>query len=190
MPTTDQTIDSFLTLFDGHNTDGLMNNVFCPDSADHKTPSVGLTHDGPQFVGADKVKVLFIQLFASFPDISLTPLTQNDYRLYSKTGPIRIGFQARIKATHDLPWFPRGHDYFSPPISEIAPDKVHLTHLPACTVFTFNANALVTNWTIYFDRYRMAQQLTPGFPTSTSLANSLAALAHSLASLGEGRRPR
>src|ERR1700687_4380838 len=111
MPTADQTTDSFLTFFNGHDRDSLMTNVFCPDGVDHnqKIPSVGLTHDGPQFLGADQVKDLFTKLFESFPDISLTPLTHTDYRLYSKTGPTRIAFQARIRATHDQPWFAKNH---------------------------------------------------------------------------------
>jgi len=187
MPTPeDNTTDNFLAYFNTQDTNNLMNKVFCPDNAPLGIPSVGLTDEGPQFVGAAEVQGLFQQLFVSFPDITLTQLYE---RLYSKVGPTRIAFQARIRARQDQPWFQKGDPHFSPPISDIVPDKVHLTHLPACVILTFDANSLVTNWTIYFDRYRMAQQLTPGFPSSTSLANSLASLARSLASLGGGRGP-
>ena len=190
MPTADQTINNFLALFNGHDKKGLMTSAFSPDSADHKTPSVGLTHDGPQFLGATAVEMLITQIFKSFPDIALTILADIPDRLYSQNGPTRVALQGRLAATHEENWFPIGHKHYSPPISDIHPDKVQLFKVPVCAVFTLDANNLISNWTLYFDRYRMAQQLWPGFPSSTSLANSLASVAQSLLSLGEGRKPR
>ena len=189
MPTADEAINSFLKLFNAHDKAGVM-KTFCPNGANNKIPSVGLTHDGPQFLGAAKVEMLITQMFTSFPDIALTPLDDIPDRLYSRKGPTRVALQGRLAAAHEEDWFPTGHPHYSPPISDIHPDKVQSFKVPVCAVFTLDDNNLISNWTLYFDRYRMAQQLTPGFSSPTSLANSLASVAQSLLSLGRASKAK
>jgi hypothetical protein len=120
---------------------------------------VGVTNYGPQFVGHAEVQKLFRQLFFSFPDITLTEQPGSP-RLFSgdKT---TIGIQAVLAGSHQGVWFAKGTPYYSPPLSNIAPDATRMMHLDACAVFTFDKEHKIFHIAIYFDRYLMAQHLAP-----------------------------
>jgi hypothetical protein len=145
-----------------HDVDHLMKRVFCPDNTSKKIPSVGITDHGPQFIGAPHVKTLFTQLFTTFPNLSLDPEPNAPY-LYSPSNypTLTIAIQTTLRGTHDKEWFPKGDPHYSPPLSDIHPDRLHLMSIPACAVFSFDANAKVTHLAIYLDRYRMMRQLKP-----------------------------
>jgi hypothetical protein len=188
----DNAVDLFLQYFNAHDTANVM-TVFCADTPANPPPpklpdipTVGLAHDGPQFKGRDLIETLFIRLFKSFPDISLAPLPGLT-RLYSQSGPTRIAFQAKIIGTHDDKWFEKSHPkygdkLYSPPISDIDPDQLHAMNLAACPIFALDASYLITNWTIYFDRYRMWRQLQPDQLSKPALMGNLLNLASSFAS--------
>lgn len=145
-----------------HDVDYLMSKVFCAEDAQRKVPCVGITDHGPQYVGAADVAELFRQLFTTFPDLTLTPVPgAPGLESPPKYSPKTIGLQTTLTGTHLAPWFPLGHRFFSPPLSNIHPDKVHTMKVPACAVFTVDDRDRVSRLAIYLDRYRMKQQLTP-----------------------------
>lgn len=142
------------------NANNLVTTYFCPDSpaGNPVIPSVGLTNYGPLFVGQNDVIGLFAQIFRSFPnDFRFAPVTWSP-RLYSSSGD-EIAIQVWMSGTQEQPWFPNGNPHFSPPISNIAPAGNKQMNLPACAVLTFGANSQIANLAIYFDRYRMNEQL-------------------------------
>lgn len=142
-----------------HDVKYLTNQLFCADDPPHKAPGVGITDYGPQFVGRSEVAELFSQLFKSFPDLELMK-ARGAEPLYSKDGKT-IAIQCTLSGAHVEEWFPRGHKYFSPPLSGIHPDRHHVMRIPTCAVFTFDAKHRVCRLAIYLDRYRMMRQLTP-----------------------------
>jgi hypothetical protein len=152
-----------------HNVQHLMGHVFCANDTQRKTPCVGITDHGPQYVGTAQVAELFDQLFTTFPDLALTPVSGAPL-LHSPTDyPHKtIGIQTTLTGHHLAEWFPRGHRFFSPPLSDIHPDKVHHMKIPACAVFTFDDGHRICQLAIYLDRYRMMQQLTPATSTASS----------------------
>jgi hypothetical protein len=164
--TSDSTLNDFFEVMNGpshlHDVNYLLSSVFCQQNSAKTLPSVGITSDGPQFRGGDAVLELFSRLFSTFDDFRLKP-SPNAPRLYSST-PSMIAIQTRLTGKHVKLWFPSGHDFYSPPISDIDPDGQHSTEeLPAAAFFafgTFNNNILITNLSIYFDRYKMWQDLT------------------------------
>jgi hypothetical protein len=166
MPKPDQTLDDFLRVVnDPHygnyqNVNYLLTNVFCPNDPSHLIPSVGLTDYGPQFVGAPEVGVLFRRLFVTFKDFKLEQLVGPPRYYDDKAKITAIVIQARLSGTHTGPWFPKGNPHYSPPLSDIDPPKNKFTDLPACAVFSFDANGLIANIAIYFDRDRMARELS------------------------------
>ena len=119
---------------------------------------VGITHYGPQFVGFGEVQRLFRQLFFSFPDLTFTE-QPNNKRLFS-ADETTIGTQVILAGSHKGVWFAKGTPYYSPPLSNIAPDATRMMHLDACAVFIFD-NKKIYQLAIYFDRYLMAQHLAP-----------------------------
>jgi len=142
-----------------HDINYLTNQLFCADDPARKVPGVGITDYGPQFIGKSEVVELFRQLFKSFPDLEMTE-ARGAPRLFSEDDNT-IGIQTTLSGMHAAEWFPRGHIYFSPPLSGIHPDKHHVMKVPACAVFTFDANNKICRLAIYLDRYRMMRQLTP-----------------------------
>lgn len=174
MSTPDETLTDFLKVLNNvlsptiyHNVNYLMDKVFCGDDPQNKIPSVGITDHGPQFIGQQQVSDLFQQLFRSFPDLALTPLPGAP-RLYSPGDylPKTIGIQVTLTGTHLERWFQRPNPHFSPPLSDIHPDKLQFMSVPACAVFSFDDDGCLMHLAIYLDRYRMAQQLTPASASS------------------------
>jgi hypothetical protein len=157
----------------------LMNQVFVPDN--HLTqrnalPCVAVTEhghaQGPAFYGAAEVINLFTQLFKSFPDVALTPVS--DLRLYSPYtqpaySPITIGVQSTLVGTFKVKWFPLGDPHYSSPLSDLKPaagtaaDPFKVATIPAVAVLTFgdptNFPTRVTQLAIYTDRYHFVQTL-------------------------------
>jgi hypothetical protein len=158
------TLDDFLNVINEppnahyHDINYLTNQLFCADDPPRKVPGVGITDYGPQFVGKDKVGEFFTQLFKSFPDLEMKEV-RGAPRLFSEDDNT-IGIQTTLSGMHMAEWFPRGNDYYSPPLSGIHPDKHHVMRVPACAVFTFD-NKKICRLAIYTDRYRMMRQLTP-----------------------------
>lgn len=178
MGTPDDTLSDFLNVLNDtssptyHDVNYLMSNVFCKDDPQNGTPSVGITDSGPQFIGTLKVSILFSQLFATFPSVALLPLPGAP-RLCSP-GPYRprtIGLQLTLTGVQLARWFPHGNPHYSPPLSDIHPDGVHMMNVPACAVFSFDNDGCLMHMAIYLDRFRMMQQLTP----APSLASSTSA---------------
>jgi hypothetical protein len=176
--TNDGTLDNFFGILNNpaspayHNATQLMIQVFCPDNPQQGVPCAGITDYGPQYVGAGEVGDLFNQLFTTFPDLALTPVPGSP-RLYSPSdySPKTIGEQVTLTGTQTGKWFARDHKFYSPPLSDIHPDRVHVMRISACGVFSFDSASRVTRMAIYLDRYRMMQQLTPfvaGTPPAVS----------------------
>lgn len=126
----------------------------------------------PAFYGATEVINLFTQLFTSFPDVALTPLS--DLRLYSPyTQPaysqITIGVELTLVGTFKVKWYPLGDPHYSSPLSDLKPaagtaaDPFKVATIPAVAVFTFgdprNFPTRVTQLAIYTDRYHFVQTL-------------------------------
>jgi hypothetical protein len=161
------------TFTNHHNVDYLTGKVFCAEDASHKFPCVGITDHGPQYIGTANVAELFRQLFTTFPDLTLTPL-HGAPRLESpaKYSPKTIGVQTTLTGRHHAKWFPPGHQFFSPPLSNIHPDKVHTMAIPACAIFSIDDHDRISSLALYLDRYRMMQQLTPHDAKNASLADA------------------
>jgi len=164
MPSSEDTVKEFLKVYNDkkyahyHDPEYMTNQVFCPDSATVK-PSVGLSDYGPQFVGSAEVLGLFHQIFTSFPNVLFDPLEGRPW-LYSREAPPMVAIEADLTGRHDKKWFDKGHAHYSPPISWIEPDRVQHMSLAACSVFTLTADeSRIINWSMYFDRYKMHQQL-------------------------------
>jgi hypothetical protein len=123
-------------------------------------PMVGITSYGPQFIGYSAVQRLFRQLIATFNPLQLTPQGPNTQWLFNSDSSV-IGVQVTLTGLHVGSWFAANTPYFSPPLSNIVPDKTRSLDLDACAVFYFdNATHLIKQISIYFDRYLMQQQLT------------------------------
>jgi hypothetical protein len=158
--------------------DYLRDHVFCVDSGAgaNQIPWVGITNYGPQFQTAAKVHKLFVQLFTTFPDVALKPV-YGAPRLYSPDGyaPFTIGIQTIFEGTQMAPWFPKGDTdgYYSPPLSDITPDRNHVTKLAACAVFSFDGQNRISQLAIYLDRYKLKTQLTPAASVEVSEVVSL-----------------
>ncbi len=181
----DATLDLFFGILNDpalpayHDVDQLMKQVFCAEVANPTPPPdvfpcVGITDHGPQFDGAAEVKDLFERLFGAFPDMAWTPVPGAP-RLYSKNdySPKTIGSQIMVWGTHKGDWFEKGHKHYSPPLSDIHPDKVHLMRVPACAVFAFDAKHRIRQLALYMDRHRMKEQLTPAKTVDISEVISL-----------------
>jgi hypothetical protein len=122
--------------------------------------SVGITNYGPQFQGASDVRTLFRQIFVAFNNLVFTEVAPR-YYYRPPNQPAGIAVQTQLFGTQNTSWFPRGSAHYSPPISNITPDGNQSMTIDACAVFSFAANYKITQLALYFDRYSMAQQLTP-----------------------------
>jgi hypothetical protein len=179
----DPTLDDFFNVLNNvsdtnyHSSTYLTTSVFCAEVGSPPTlPAVGITDHGPNFQGTADVKLLFDQLFTSFPDVALAPLSGAP-RLYSTDG-FTIGIQTTLTGTQKDKWFKHAtggqKDHYSPPLSDIKPDKIHVMVIPACAVFNFDNSNLITRLWLYLDRYRMQQQLTPP-PSAAELSEVVSA---------------
>jgi hypothetical protein len=149
---------------------------FCTDAMG--PPSVGITSHGPNFVSVTAVTLLFNQLFTSFPDLTLTE--QNGYtpRLYSATGTPTISVTTTLQGSYQSLWFSKDKNkkdkdsHFSKPLSDIAPQpkSPQTTSIPAIAIFALNvtnaAAPLITQLSVYMDRYRFEADLKPGADNS------------------------
>jgi hypothetical protein len=185
MPTNDQVLTTFLNVLTvpaggGHHNiandvNTLMNQVFCVDNGaagKHALPCVAITEhghlQGPGFFGVADVTRLFTQLFTSFPDVALTPIS--GLRLYSPQGyaPNTIAVQADLIGSYQVKWFPKIHPpsvpgHYSPPLSDLNPapnPPYKKASIPAAAVFEFDNNNRVTQLAIYMDRYRFVPNLS------------------------------
>lgn len=172
------TLDKFFSVFNANsgaatykNVDILINNVFCADGGGY--PWVGIAHHGPQFRGAAGVRLLYEQIFNSFPDIWWAPSTTYPHvtavpRLYSNDAwrPPTVGVQTTMVGTLQHPWFQDPH-YYSLPLSGIAPSTPpKVTNTPSFAVFVFGAQdpTRVSQVSFYMDRYNQARDLQPSGP--------------------------
>jgi hypothetical protein len=166
------TLNNFLAALTNGNanyqsTNYLMQNVFCPESGAgvSEVPSVAITEHGvglgPAFYGARKVRKLFNRLFAAFPDVQMLALDAPPRLFLSQDGH-SIALQTTLTGTHQDWWFPKADadKFYSKPLSDISPNSGAIS-IPACPVFTFNAQYLITNLAIYMDRYHFQAQLSP-----------------------------
>jgi hypothetical protein len=107
---------------------------------------------------------LFRQLFVTFPDASLAEVAPRFYYPLGAAAAAVTGIavQTTLSGTQKALWFQQP-PYLSPPISNIVPDGLHSMGIDACAVVFFDANNNYTimQFSLYFDRYSMAQQLTP-----------------------------
>jgi len=157
----DATLDAFLDILNDQNNPNYHDvptllTLFCADNAAMGIPSVGLTDDGPTFLLQARINDLFTQLFTSFPQLQFSPIKT---RLYSGSGD-KIAIQARlVTGPHVARWFQHPSGLKSKPISDIPPTG-KASNLPACAVFGFDVSDCITNISIYFDRYKLALDLT------------------------------
>jgi hypothetical protein len=200
----DTTLDTFFNVLTtpagggAHNgvidTNTLMTQVFCQDNGLgpglQGLPCVAITEhgnrQGPGFFGGPEVSGLFSELFRSFPDVALTPIS--DLRLYSPYtppdySPVTIGVQVDLTGSYQQQWFgkfvpPGKKSHYSPPLSDLkpAPTPPYKTvSIPAVAVFNFDANHKVTQLAIYTDRYHFVPQvaLSSLHITNVEMANVL-----------------
>jgi hypothetical protein len=178
----DATLDHFFNVINGVGTQHyqdlnyLMQQVFCPNANPTSAhplgsiPAVGITNHGPQFYGADQVRLMFDTLFTVFPNFQSTPQLSPNVaakRLYSHDQTM-IGIQTTLTGTQKAKWFQHTiavagkPDHYSPPISDIEPDGTRSITLPVANVMTFDENGKIVQLSMYFDRYLMNSQLFTG----------------------------
>jgi hypothetical protein len=161
-----------------------LTQVFVPDNGlgpgPQGLPCVAITEhgnaQGPGFFGGPELFQqpggLFNQLFTSFPDVALTPIS--DLRLYSPYtaptySPITIGVIATLTGTFKARWFQAG-PHSSSPLTPLKPAAGTVAapfkriSIPAVAVFTFGNPAnfpnRVTQLAIYTDRYHFVDNLS------------------------------
>jgi hypothetical protein len=189
----DATLDNFFTVLNDdtspnyRNLDYLMQRVFSPNGNPNPPypwgpiPACGITDHGPQFIGEAAVRKLFQTLFTAFPDFRSTPevaFKLPSKRMYSKDQTM-ITIQTTITGTQHGLWFQdkvgtgKLPGYYSPPISDIQPDGTHQMDLPVANVMTFDDKGKIVQLSMYFDRYRMKNQLFTGVtpPQATIFSN-------------------
>ncbi len=200
MATNDDTLNVFFDVINGTNLSGtnvgttdyqsptyLKNNVFCGNEVPLPYPCIGITDHGPQFAGSVAVEILLKQLFKCFSAFVLLPQVSKvgapvvpSERLYSPQGAsnVMISIQTVMHGTHISKWFADGTAPLSPPLSDIQPDGLHVMEIPVSAVFTFHTNHKIKQLSLYLDRYKMQQQLTPAHAVSTG--SFVSALQHYL----------
>jgi hypothetical protein len=167
MASVDQTLTTFFSVLNPASNPNVYQNLttlmqqFVPVT--NNLPWIGIAKYGPQFQGS-AVRTLFRQLFISFPDCELAEVAPRFYLPNNSPYGVGIAVQTTLSGSQQSAWFQQ-HGYASPPISNIVPDGVHSMSVDACAVFLFDPQSfLIAQFSLYFDRYSMAQQLTP--PTS------------------------
>ncbi len=155
MPYTD-TIDTFRQLVSaGVNNVTKIKALFVPDDPGQGgPPNVGLTTGGPQFNTQDMIGSLFTALFTSFPNLVLRYPTA----VRPADGNTVVVEAVLTTGAHVADWAPNGGG--SPPISNIHHAGRSSVDLPVCAVFLFYpASSKIQNLALYFDRWRLAQDL-------------------------------
>jgi hypothetical protein len=166
------------------NLDYLMQYVFCPDAnGPPQIPTVGVAMHGPSFTGAADVRRLFKTFFTSFPDMTFTQYPDKTARLYSRDGyrPPTIGIAANLNGTYQKPWFYKEKKgdrdtHYSKPLSDIIPvrgnfQSIWQPGIAAFAQFAFGDErnpTLVSQLSIYMDRYRFMSDLVPLSDASVS----------------------
>jgi hypothetical protein len=205
MADNDQTLDEFFAVFASHKSAAekvaALMHLFCADHPRAKTPAVGITDHGHNFIGVAEVRLLFHSLFASFPDLEWAPVqlsfpglaagvkaprlySRDDYPSQAKPVHV-IGIQTNLSGTHTHPWFPDPKDkHHSSPLSDIEPAKKELgekllqTSTPTDAVFAFDSDHKITHLWMYLDRYRFVHHLHPGAATFLSAFNHARTVRH------------
>jgi hypothetical protein len=115
---------------------------------------------GPVFSGQADITALFKQLFSAFPNFQFVENTNAPcVRLYSAdANQTQIAVQATMTGTQHGSWFAAGSTHYSQPISDIKPGKKDMK-IPVCAVFLFDNKNMILSLSLFFDRYRMQQQL-------------------------------
>jgi hypothetical protein len=140
----------------------LVETYFCPNGFDaygNPIPTVGLTAyapSSPSFTDQADIISLFQEIFSAFQNFAFAQIVGSS-RLYS-SDLSQIAIQAVMTGTQHGSWFPKGSGHYSQPISGIYPGGKNMT-IPICAVFAFDAGSQITNLSLFFDRYRMQQQL-------------------------------
>jgi hypothetical protein len=157
---------------------GYLLTLFSPEGGGF--PLVAITEhgqpQGPAFRGVRQVTKLFARLFQAFPDLSMPTLDpKNPLYLKSDDGGT-IAVQTNVKGTHQDWWFPQSDPdhFYSKPLSDITPANKPVT-VPACPVFTFNAQHKINQLAIYMDRYHFVAELAPtlSFNFTTDVEHAL-----------------
>jgi hypothetical protein len=151
----DTTFASFLVELNVQNVEGVV-ALFCADSSSGAKPSlpyVGLTTEGPSFKGAKEITDLFQSLFTAFPDLKFAPLGV----LHSSELPTKIVVQATLNGTHKGVWSPSS-TRASSPINNVSATNLPF-QVPACAIFSFDDNFKITTLGVYFDRYKIIDDL-------------------------------
>jgi hypothetical protein len=185
---TNLAVDNFFKVVDSALRDAnygvvtwLMQNAFSPDNAGNGTPQVGISGHGPNFIGATEVAALFDKFFFSFPDFRIAQgmLAQGGPtltgRLYARDAdaPPTIGLRVTLMGTYSQPWFKKKKgikdkkSHYSKPLSDIPADSSQVTTLEGFAVFSF-ANNLISQLSIYLDRYKLSTDLLPPSDTLTA----------------------
>ena len=144
-------------------TSGSLMTLFSANS-----PIVGITDHGdaniyvvgPGFVGQAAIQGLFAQFFMCFAALTLKDV---GFPWMSSNDQQTIAVRFTLQGTQQGPWFsqgnPNGNNY-SLPLSEIAPSQ-NASQIPSCSVFTFDNTNLITNLSLYMDRYKLMRDLQP-----------------------------
>lgn len=184
MASNDDTLNVFFDVINGtdlsgtgvganhyHDSKYLIDSVFCGNNLPLPYPWIGITDHGPQFKGSAQIKILLDELFLCFDTFVLLPQVsrvgktpvETSQRLNSRNGaPVSmISVQTVMHGTHVAQWFKDGTGTPSPPLSPIVPDKNHVMEIPVSAVFAFDNKNKISQLSLYLDRYKMQQQLTP-----------------------------
>jgi hypothetical protein len=203
MPSNDETLDIFFDIANGtdlrgtgvgtthyHDSAYLIANVYSSDSPGY--PCVGITDHGPQFIGSAAIQAVTDELFNDFDVFVLLPQVSkvgkmpvvSSQRLYSKNDAKdkMISIQTVMHGTQIKQWFVDDKGVkkkgYSSPISPIQPDGYHVMEIPVSLVFTFDDKYKVRQLSMYFDRYKMQQQLSPAsFVNPGAIASAIQAYA-------------
>jgi hypothetical protein len=133
--------------------------LFVGDSAGPPPiPNIGLTQGGPQFYYKAGLDDLFSSLHDTFSSWALDPKQNPPLELAN-------GNRRAVEATLSLgsvkkKWDPDAGA--TPPLSRIPVTPNRSSTLPLCAVFTMDSNAdnaKIMNLALYFDRWKMGQDL-------------------------------
>jgi hypothetical protein len=156
--------------------DAMMKAIFSPDTG--TAPSLGIAAGnaapstenqwqgpqlGPQFVGVKNVTLCFNRIITSFPSATFTTLPVNNAVYLQGNNQVAVP-AVLITGPHKHPWFQFDSGAYSKPLSDLEPDGNQQSLVPACAIFTFDNNSLITNLAIFMDRWQMAADLWPTKP--------------------------
>jgi hypothetical protein len=155
------TVSDFFTLVQSGGTQVTadIESLFVNDNAGPpKVPNIGLTTGGPHFFYKAGLDDLFGSLKSTFTSWALNPNQNPPLEL---TNGVMTAVEATLKlGSVKKKWNPKAGA--TSPLSKIPATPGKSSTLPLCAVFTMDskaANAKIRNLALYFDRWKLGQDL-------------------------------